>query len=301
MKFANVSIKQSSKVEFLAIVNTTDNSIVKVKDVYEVLGIDCPKDMIALIEGFNDSLLHSITEVLKTSLPSIPLDEVQILSPISYPRRNVFCLGKNYVDHANEIKSIPGGGNSLPENPIYFTKLAYPTMGPEDTLFHHKDLTNELDYEVELAIIIKKKGKNISKNEAQDYIFGYTIGNDISIRNIQLKHIQWFKGKSLDTCCPIGPYIVTQDELSFPPNLDISCKINGELRQNSNTSKLIFDIPTILQDLSQGLTLYPGDIIFTGTPSGVGFGFKPPKTLNPGDVIECEIENLGVLRNYVEK
>lgn len=300
MKFANVSIKQSSE-ECLAIVNTMDRSIVKMKDVYEVLEKDCPNDMISFIEGFNNSLCLSITEVLQTGLSSIPFEEVQFLSPIPYPRRNVFCLGKNYVDHANEIQSIPGGANNLPQNPIYFTKVAYPSIGPEAIILNHKDLTNEMDYEVELAIIIKKQGTNIPIDNAQDYIFGYTIGNDISIRNIQLKHIQWFKGKSLDTCCAIGPYIVTQEEISFPPSLDISCKINGELRQNSNTSKLIFDIPTILHDLSQGLTLYPGDIILTGTPSGVGFGFNPPKTLNPGDIIECEIEGLGVLKNYVEK
>jgi len=301
LKFANISIKKSPEEECLAIVNSTDKSIIKLKDVYEILGLDCPKDMITFIESFDDSLLISITEALKTSLSSIPFEVLKFLSPIPYPKRNVFCLGKNYVDHANEIQSIPGGGNNIPQNPIYFTKVAYPSIGPEDTILNHKDITNEIDYEVELAIIIKKKGKNISINNAQDYIFGYTIGNDISVRNIQLKHIQWFKGKSLDTCCAMGPYIVTPEELSFPPNLGISCKINGELRQNSNTSNLIFDIPTILQDLSQGLTLYPGDIIFTGTPSGVGFGFTPPKTLNPGDVIECEIENLGVLRNYVEE
>ena len=165
MKFANVSIKkQSSEEECLAIVNTMDKSIVKMKDVYEVLKKDCPKDMISFIEGFDSSLRLSITEVLQTGLSSIPFEDVQFLSPIPYPRRNVFCLGKNYVDHANEIQSIPGGGNNLPQNPIYFTKIAYPSIGPEATILNHKDLTEEIDYEVELAVIIKKQGTNISIN-----------------------------------------------------------------------------------------------------------------------------------------
>ncbi|MPW25365.1 hydrolase [Alkalibaculum sp. M08DMB] len=257
--------------------------------------------MITFIEGFNKGLLDSITETINNNkFNLIPFESIKFLSPIPYPRRNVFCLGKNYIDHANEIQSIPGGGNSIPKNPIYFSKVAYPCMGTEDIILNHIEITNEMDYEVELAIIIGKKGKNIPQENARDYIFGYTIGNDISVRNIQLKHIQWFKGKSLDSCCSIGPYIVTDEEISFPPNLDIKCIINGEIRQNSNTSKLIFDIPTILHDLSQGMTLYPGDIILTGTPSGVGFGFNPPKTLNSGDIIECEIEGIGTLINYLE-
>jgi 2-keto-4-pentenoate hydratase/2-oxohepta-3-ene-1,7-dioic acid hydratase in catechol pathway len=158
-----------------------------------------------------------------------------------------------------------------------------------------------LDYEVELALIVGKKGKNILPEDALDYIFGYTIGNDVSVRNIQMKHTQWFKGKSFDTCCPLGPVIVTADEIAFPPDLAIRCLVNGEVRQDSRTTKLIFDLPTILSDLSSGITLYPGDVILTGTPAGVGMGFSPPRTLKPGDEVCCEIEHIGQLVNYVER
>ncbi|RBP58726.1 2-keto-4-pentenoate hydratase/2-oxohepta-3-ene-1,7-dioic acid hydratase in catechol pathway [Alkalibaculum bacchi] len=295
MIFANASMK-STKENFLAIIDS--NKVVKLESLMK----SCPKDMISFIEKYNSKLQEEIHKILKDkNIPTIAREDIVLLSPIPYPRRNVFCLGKNYIEHANEIKSIPGGDNMVPKEPIYFTKLAYPCMGPEDIILSHKSFTNQLDYEVELTIIIGKKGTNIVKEEAEDYIFGYTIGNDFSVRDIQKKHIQWFKGKSMDTCCSIGPYIVSKEDIPFPPSLDISCSINGEVRQNSNTSKLIFDIPTIIHDLSKGLTLYPGDIIMTGTPAGVGLGFDPPRTLEAGDVVECKIEKIGTLRNYIEK
>lgn len=299
MIFANVLMK-STRESFLAIIDS--NKIIKLKDLLSKSNEPCPKDMISFIEKYDSKFQGEIYEILKDkNIPTIAREDIELLSPIPYPRRNVFCLGKNYVEHANEIKSIPGGKDMVPKEPIYFTKLAYPCMGPEDTILNHKSLTNQLDYEVELTIVIGKKGTNISKEEAENYIFGYTIGNDFSVRDIQKKHIQWFKGKSMDTCCSVGPYIVSKEDISFPPALDISCSINGEVRQNSNTSKLIFDIPTIIHDLSQGLTLYPGDLIMTGTPAGVGLGFNPPKTLQSGDVVECKIEKIGVLRNYIER
>ena len=169
-----------------------------------------------------------------------------------------------------------------------------------DKVIIPKDYTYKIDYEVELAIIIGKGGKDISPENAEEYIFGYTIGNDISARDVQTKHTQWFKGKSLDTFSPLGPCIVDKSEIKFPIELDISCKINGEVRQNSNTKNLIFDIAYILSDLSKALTLKAGDIILTGTPAGVGVGFKPHKYLKSGDIIECYIENIGRLTNIVE-
>lgn len=260
-----------------------------------------PKDMLALIDSF--PVIKRLLEIAlaQDDLVLLKEEDLQLVSPIPYPRRNVFCLGKNYLDHAEEIKSIPGAPSQVPQHPIYFTKVAYPTSGPGDTILNYKDLTDSLDYEVELAVIVGKKGKNIPKEDALDYIFGYTVANDITVRNIQMKHTQWFKGKSFDTCCPIGPVIVTKDEVAFPPDLAIRCLVNGEVRQESRTSLLIFDIPTILSDLSQGITLYPGDIILTGTPAGVGWGAKPPKTLKPGDEILSEIEHIGTLVNYVEQ
>lgn len=169
-----------------------------------------------------------------------------------------------------------------------------------DKVIIPKDYSHNFDYEVELAVIIGKDGKDIPFEEAEDYIFGYTIGNDITVRDIQKKHIQWFKGKSLDTCTSIGPYIVHKSAIPFPVDLDISSKVNGEIRQKSNTKDLIFDIPTIISDLSKGLTLRAGDIILTGTPAGVGAGFKPPKYLKPGDIVECYIEKIGSLTNIIE-
>lgn len=264
-------------------------------------GGEIPDEMIPFIEVY-PQLKDSLEAALSGSdLVYIPLETLKLESPIPYPRRNVFCLGKNYLDHAEEIKSLPGAPSQVPQHPIYFTKAAYPSIGTEDVILNHKEITSSLDYEVELAIILGKKGKNIPAEDALDYIFGYTIGNDISVRNIQMKHTQWFKGKSMDTCCPLGPAIVTREDIPFPPDLAIRSFVNGQIRQDSRTSMLIFDIPTIISDLSQGLTLYPGDVILTGTPAGVGFGFDPPKTLNPGDEICCEIEAIGRLVNYVEK
>ena len=198
------------------------------------------------------------------------------------------------------MDSLPNIDSSIPKHPIYFTKIADPAIGHMDNIIIPTEYTENLDYEVELAIIIGKEGKNISPDNVEEYIFGYTIGNDISARDIQTKHIQWFKGKSLDTTTALGPYIVSKSKIKLPVELDIRCKINGEIRQSSNTRNLIFNIPYIISDLSQGLTLKPGDIILTGTPAGVGAGFKPPKYLKPGDKIESIIEDIGTLINFVK-
>jgi len=260
-----------------------------------------PNGMIELIENIskiNIDILNSTIELLSNN--SIDLCDVKILAPIPYPKRNVICLGKNYLEHINEVKNLKSVTSDIPSKPIYFSKIAYPAIGQNDNIISHSDVVKELDYEVELAVIIGKKCKNVKKENVEEYIFGYTIANDISARDIQTSHIQWHKGKSFDTFCPLGPYIVHKSNISFPPNLEIKSFVNGELRQNSNVNKLIFDIPTIISDLTAGITLYPGDIILTGTPAGVGAGFNPPKYLNHGDKIECYIESIGTLVNTVE-
>lgn len=229
----------------------------------------------------------------------IPIESVRILAPIPYPKRNIICLGKNYVEHAKEIKTTKISDTFIPEEPIYFTKTASPAIGIEEYITFSSEVTKQVDYEAELAIVIGKEGKDIKPEEAEEYIFGYTIINDISARDLQVKHKQWFKAKSLDTFCPMGPCIVHKSSIPFPVELDIQCKINGELRQNSNTRKLIFDIPYIISDLSKDFTLKPGDIISTGTPSGVGMGFEPPKFLKDGDIVECYVERIGKLVNIV--
>lgn len=260
-----------------------------------------PETLKEFISIYSNTLTYELIDMLPECIDmGIPLSDIRLTSPIPYPRRNIFCLGKNYAEHALEIKSLPGNTATIPEIPIYFTKIADPSIGHLDNIKLPIGTSTKIDYEVELAIIIGKDGYNIPKEEAEEYIFGYTIGNDITARDIQKRHIQWFKGKSFDTFMPLGPYIVDKTEIKFPVELDISCSVNGEIRQSSNTKNLIFDIPYIISDLSKGITLKAGDIILTGTPAGVGAGSNPPRFLKSGDVIECSIEKIGKLINYIE-
>lgn len=278
-----------------------DNYIVDFQHIFKSIGDkDIPKNMIEVIMYLDDSRLKCIEEFLdKNDLEVIPLENIKVLAPIPYPQRNVFCLGKNYAEHAKEVKMTQITGTDIPKDPIYFTKLASPAIGNEDYIKFSREVTKQVDYESELAVIIGKDGTNIMEEEAEDYIFGYTIINDVSARDLQGKHNQWFKGKSLDTFCPMGPVIVHKNEIPFPVELNIGCRVNGELRQNSNTRKLIFNIPYIISNLSKGITLKAGDIIATGTPNGVGMGFNPIKVLKHGDIVECFIEKIGVLKNKI--
>ncbi len=235
---------------------------------------------------------------------AVPLEQIQLLAPLPHPRRNIFCIGKNYRDHIQEVAksglgSSLGKETSVPEYPIVFTKVPESVIAHLDSIDSHQGVTEQLDYEVELAVIIGKSGRNISRADALDYVWGYTIINDVSARDLQKRHSQWHIAKSLDTFCPMGPWLVSKDELDAA-NLDIKCWVNGELRQNSNTKQMIFDIPTIIESLSAGITLYPGDIIATGTPSGVGMGFLPPKFLKRGDQIKMTISGIGTLENSVD-
>ncbi len=286
----------ASSIGFL---NKNENGVIPADVVFNKLNKSVPIDMIDLIETLNILSVENLKEAVEIcDKESIVLDKISIIAPIPYPKRNVICLGKNYLDHINEVKSLKNVNADVPTKPIYFSKIASPAIGQNDLIDPH--YVKELDYEVELAIIIGKKCKEVKKENAENYIFGYTIANDISARDIQTGHIQWFKGKSFDTFCPLGPYIILKDDVEFPPALQIKSYVNGEIRQNSNTNKLIFDIPTIIEDLSSGTTLYPGDIILTGTPAGVGAGFNPPNYLKSGDKIECYIEKIGTLTNTIK-
>ena len=257
-------------------------------------------NMIGIIEIFDSINLEELKNAIHTYEEAIKLSDIKVLSPIPYPKRNIICLGKNYLDHINEVKSLKSVNADIPQKPIYFSKIAYPAIGHKDVVDSHSNLVKHLDYEVELAVIIGKKCKNLSVEEAKDCIFGYTIANDISARDIQTSHGQWHKGKSFDTFCPIGPYIALSSNISFPPKLKIQSYVNKELRQNGNTGDLIFDIAAIISDLTSGITLHPGDIILTGTPAGVGAGFNPPKYLKAGDTVDCVIEGLGTLSNTIK-
>lgn len=238
-------------------------------------------------------------EFAKTTLS---LDEVELLAPIPRPRRNIFCVGRNYLEHAKEFADsgfdATASASHIPDHPVIFTKAPSTVIGTEADIDPHLHLTDGLDYEAELGVIIGTGGRNITKEEAMNHVWGYTNINDVTARDMQKKHAQWFLGKSLDTHCPMGPWAVTRDEVGDEP-LDLLCTVNGETRQQANTADLIFDIPTIIETISAGITLEPGDVIATGTPVGVGIGFTPPKFLAPGDVIEVSFSKLGTLRNQV--
>jgi 2-keto-4-pentenoate hydratase/2-oxohepta-3-ene-1,7-dioic acid hydratase in catechol pathway len=225
----------------------------------------------------------------------LKLSQVKIVAPIPQPRKNVILLGVNYKEHIEEGARARSIELKYPEAPVFFTKPATAVIGHLGKVVHHK-ATEKLDYEVELAVVMGKKGRDIPKNKVYDYIFGYTICLDMTARDLQRKHGQWFKGKSLDTYCPLGPWIVHKSALPDPQNLRLVCRVNGEVMQDDKTSNMIFDIPTTIESLSQGMTLEPGEIVSTGTPSGVGFARVPPFFLKPGDKVEADIEGIAVLQ-----
>jgi 2-keto-4-pentenoate hydratase/2-oxohepta-3-ene-1,7-dioic acid hydratase in catechol pathway len=257
------------------------------------------QDMVDLIERYD-----ALQPILATNSATRPLSSVKLLAPILAPRRNIFCVGKNYRDHAKEFagSGYEAGavkGAEIDEYPAVFTKPASTVVGPGATVDLHPGVTSAVDYEAELALVIGKGGRDIHRDDAYDHIWGYTIVNDVTARDRQRNHKQWFMGKALDTFCPMGPWITTADEVD-PENLEVKCWVNGELRQNANTRDLIFDIPTLIETISAGLTLQPGDIIATGTPAGVGLGFNPPKFLKVGDEVSMSITGLGTLTNRFE-
>jgi 2-keto-4-pentenoate hydratase/2-oxohepta-3-ene-1,7-dioic acid hydratase in catechol pathway len=219
-----------------------------------------------------------------------PLDGVRLLAPIPRPRKNIFCMGRNYAEHAAERGAAP------PDRPVFFTKAPTTVIGHEAAIVHHA-ATQALDYEVELAAVVGRAGRDIAPEDALQHVFGYTVLNDVTARDLQKAHQQWFKGKSLDTFCPMGPVLVTADEIPDPQALGIRLRVNGATRQEATTGQMIFDVAALLAALSAGMTLEPGDILATGTPSGVGAATGA--YLRPGDVVEAEIDGLGCLRNRV--
>jgi 2-keto-4-pentenoate hydratase/2-oxohepta-3-ene-1,7-dioic acid hydratase in catechol pathway len=229
----------------------------------------------------------------------LPAAQVQKLAPIPAPARNVFCVGRNYVDHVKEGAVARGSDLKLPEVPQFFTKATHTVIGPGAEVRLDRRVTQKLDYEVELAVIMGRGGRDIAASAAFEHIFGYTVANDVTARDLQRRHEQWFKGKSLDTTCPLGPVILTRDEVEDPKSLELSLSVNGQERQRARVEQMIFDIPTIIASLSAGLTLEPGDIIATGTPSGVGFAMTPPQYLHDGDEMVARIDRIGELRNRV--
>lgn len=251
---------------------------------------DAEQGVLALIDA--ESIRHG---------QHLPLSEVQLQAPIPRPQRNIFCVGKNYLDHIRELtrSGDTASDSAAPDSPIIFSKLPQCVIAPGAAIRFDPAVTRALDYEAELAVIIGRGGRGIAPEQALDHVWGYTIVNDVTARDLQARHKQWLLGKSQDTFCPMGPWAVTADEID-PANTRIRCWVNDELRQDAGTAQLIFDIPTLIATISAGITLLPGDIIATGTPAGVGVGFDPPKYLQAGDRVRIEIAGIGTLENPVE-
>lgn len=254
-------------------------------------------DMLSIINQGNDGVEAIKEYISKNNNETLDIHKVQLLPPIPELKRNIICIGWNYLKHFEERYQQD---IELPTKPTVFTKATGAVAGPYENIPSMKNFTNKLDYEAELAVVIGKEGSNIDVDTAENYIFGYMAANDLSARDVQQQHGgQWFMGKSMDKSCPMGPWIVTRDEIDDVQNLSISCKVNGEIVQSSNTSLMIFSINEIISTLSKAMTLKPGDIILTGTPSGVGFRRNPPLFLKDGDVVEVNIEQVGTIKNKI--
>jgi 2-keto-4-pentenoate hydratase/2-oxohepta-3-ene-1,7-dioic acid hydratase in catechol pathway len=261
-----------------------------------------PSDMLDVLAG-GQALWDGLWLAAANAKGGLPVASTRLAAPIPRPRRNVFCVGWNYSEHFAEGQGMRGPNDSppdIPEFPALFSKQPNSVVGHEASVWHSAPVSNELDWEVELAVIIGTAGRDIPEDRAYDHVFGYTVGNDVSVRDVQRRHGgQWFKGKGFDTHCPLGPWIVTADELGDPHDLHLTLRVNGSTKQDSNTRFMVFRIPRIIKEFSTGVMLEPGDVILTGTPEGVGFARKPPEFLKVGDVMEAEIEKIGILRNTV--
>jgi len=260
------------------------------------------QSMNELIEKATDEEWEQLTQMVQSLDDSrfVPLDQVTLCAPIPYPRQDMICLGINYLEHAVEsarYKEEAFGG----ERPfaVYFSKRIGEAVADGGVIPAYEGLVDSLDYEAEFAVIIGKDAKNVAEEDVYEYLLGYTIINDVSARNLQTRHKQWYFGKSLDGFTPMGPCIVTKDHFTWPPHVPVRSYVNGELRQNGNTEQLIFDVAHVVSELSQGMTLKAGTIIATGTPAGAGMGFVPPRFLKKGDEVVCEIEGIGRITNVV--
>lgn len=261
------------------------------------------KDLGFHFKNMNDLILNfshfKLTKEELENAPSIPVPREQFLAPIPEPLQDIICLGINFLNHAKESAKFKGENFEKRENAVYFSKRVNHATAPFGKIPLHSDVTKQLDYECELAVILGKEAYKIKAEEAHSYIFGYTIINEISARDLQTKHKQFYRAKSLEGSTVMGPYITTSDEIFYPPQLNLKSFVNGELRQNDNTKNFIFDIAHVLEELSSGMRLKAGTIIAMGTPSGVGMGLEPPQFLKENDEVRCEIENLGMLCNKV--
>lgn len=282
-----------------AVVGVVDEEAQQVRDVTTLLPHGT--GVLELIAGWTQ--WGPVLAERAPSLPASGLDQVRLLAPIPSPRRDLFAVGKNYREHVAEFGRSgydqPDRSEALPEHPVVFTKATTSVTGPYDDILPHHGVTSELDYEAELGVIIGCGGRGISREDAFAHVWGYTIIDDFTARDLQRKHKQWAIGKSLDTHCPMGPYAASADEITDVTALQVESFVNGERRQSAPVKDLIFDIPELIAVISAGITLLPGDVIATGTPAGVGIGFDPPRFMVSGDVIEIAITSLGAQRNRI--
>jgi 2-keto-4-pentenoate hydratase/2-oxohepta-3-ene-1,7-dioic acid hydratase in catechol pathway len=258
-------------------------------------------DMLTLIDQGGEGLDRARRAIRSAGAQITPLASATLLAPIPRPRKNIICLGMNYTAHAYESARARGRPEVLPEYPVFFTKAPTTVVGPRVDIPLHETVTAQLDWEVELALVISRLAQSVPEDRAMEYVYGYTILNDVSARDLQTWHQQFFLAKSLDRCGPMGPCLVTTDEIHDPHHLGLRLRLNGRTMQDSSTADLIFRIPAIIATLSAAMTLEPGDIISTGTPAGVGMGMTPPVWLQDGDVMEAEVDGIGVLRNAVRQ
>jgi len=296
MHLVTFSVNGQSRVGVL------DSQRLEVVDLIEAAP-DLPATMLALIAQ-GAAALQKVREAFDSGKGRVPLAGMRLLAPIPEPRRNIVCIGKNYSAHIQELQR-PGstiataGQAKLPDKPIFFTKATTSVIGPNASIPASRDPTASCDYEGELAVIIGEGGRAIQRADAMRHVYGYTILNDVTSRRLQAEHQQWFLGKSLDGFCPMGPAILTADEVPDVTQLRVQTWVGDELRQDDTVASLIFDIPTLIETLSRTMTLLPGDIIASGTPAGVGMGFQPPRYLQQNDVVKIRIEPIGTLENPV--
>ena len=296
MKYATYSTA-ADPAPRLGIVGT--DRIVDVRDMGRDAGLDLPGTLLSLVQAPPEVQSQVRQLAARHAGASLPLDDVQWHAPIPRPGKNVFCMGLNYLAHARESGAARGKDPKVPTYPVLFTKAPTTVSGPYDDVRVDWSVTSQVDWEVELGVIVGRTGRDIARGDALRHVFGYTVINDLSAREVQMQHMQWFKGKSLDGFCPMGPLVVTADEFGDPQRARLRTRVNGVSKQDATTADMIFPVDAIMEWLSKGLTLEAGDIIATGTPEGVGLGRTPPEYLKEGDVVETEVEGIGTLRNRI--
>jgi len=305
MRYATFSLKSDTTARLGAVLSGKSDLIYDIQILLGAPSGSLPRTLTDLIREGRDAWGRLAARITKAAAGEVPApakyaaDVVRWHAPISRPAKNIVCLGLNYSSHIEEGARARGREMKIPEHPVFFTKAPTSVNGPFDPIPWDPAITAQVDYEVELGVVIGIGGRNITRANALNHVFGYTVINDVSARDLQQRHLQWFKGKSLDGFCPMGPVVVTADEFGDPQSKRLGTRVNGVQKQDSTTANMIFPVDVIIEVLSKGMTLEPGDVIATGTPEGVGLGRTPQEFLNDGDMVETEVEGIGMMRNQV--